>query len=141
MTRPRRTHLTARATLAVLGVAALTWGTVLFAQSWFDTRRAFGFLLGAPIVHDAIVAPVFALIGLGIARWVSAPWRTPIRVGAALSGVLALLAVPALWRTYAGPPNPGLADRDYGAGFGIALGMVWLIALTIRAIRFRRSRS
>lgn len=122
-----------RAVFAALGLAALAWGvflTVRFAvQSWPDTRSAAAFLIAGPVVHDAVVAPVVGVVGLVIARRLSPAWRTPVRIGAALSAVLALLAVPALWRTYAGPPNPGLEDRNYGLGLLISLVVVWVIVV------------
>jgi hypothetical protein len=52
-----------------------------------------------------------------------------VRIGATLSAMLVLLAVPALWRTNAGPPNPGLDDPKYGLGLLIALAAVWLSLL------------
>jgi hypothetical protein len=122
-----------RIVFAVLGLAALVWGAILVVQfavqSWPDTRSAAAFLIAGPVVHDAVVAPVVGVVGLVIARRLGPAWRTPVRIGAALSAVLALLAVPALWRAYAGPPNPGLEDRNYGLGLVISLAIVWVIVL------------
>jgi hypothetical protein len=120
----------ARLALALPGLAALIWGLVLAVQfalhSFGDGRSAVLFLIGGPVLHDAVVAPIVGVVGLVISRRVGLFWRTPMRVGAAISGVLALLAVPALWRTYAAPANPGLDDRNYGLGLLIALVVVWL---------------
>lgn len=121
---------TARIALALPGLAALAWGLVLAVQfvlhSFRDGRSAVGFLIGGPVLHDGLVAPVVALVGLLISRWVSPHWRAPVRIGAAASAVLTLIAVPALWRTYAGQHNPGLDDRNYAAGLSIALVVVWV---------------
>ncbi len=120
----------ARIVFALPGLAALVWGLVLTVQfalhSFRDGRSAVVYLIGGPIVHDGLVAPVVGLAGLLIGRWVGPHWRAPVRIGAAISAVLAVIAVPALWRTYAGQPNPGLDDRNYLAGLLIALAVVWL---------------
>ncbi|MCX2734016.1 hypothetical protein OOZ19_27555 [Saccharopolyspora sp. NFXS83] len=58
-----------------------------------------------------------------------------------LSAVLALLAVPFLWRACAPNQNPGLLDRNYPAGLLTALAVVWagvLIGALISASAVRR---
>jgi hypothetical protein len=123
---------TARILLALPGLAALVWGAVLAVQfglhSFRDGRSAVEFLIGGTLANDAIVAPVVGLAGLAISRFVGPAWRTPVRVGAAVSGVLALIAVPALWRVTPAV-NPGLDDRNYGAGLLIALAVVWVVVV------------
>lgn len=135
---------TARIAFALPGLAALVWGLVLAAQfalhSFRDGRSAIEFFIGGPILHDALVAPFVGLVGLLISRWVGRHWRTPVRLGAAVSGVLALLAIPAIWRTYAGQHNPGLDDRNYTAGLLVALAVVWLAVAAWGTLRQRRHR-
>jgi len=124
---------TSRLAFALPGLAALAWGMVLAIQfalhSSRDGRSAIAFFVSGPVLHDALVAPFVGLIGLVISRWAGRLWRTPVRLGAAISGVLALLAVPAIWRTYAGQHNPGLDDRNYTAGLLIAVAVVWLLVV------------
>jgi hypothetical protein len=136
---------TARIAFALPGLAALAWGLVLATQfalhSLRDGRSALAFFVGGPVLHDALVAPFVGLIGLVISRWVGRHWRTPVRLGAATSGVLALLAVPAIWRTHAGQHNPGLDDRNYPAGLLLALAVVWLAMVGWGLIRQRRHRT
>jgi hypothetical protein len=133
----------ARLALALPGLAALVWGLVLAVQfalhSFGDGRSAVLFLISGPVLHDGVVAPVVGVVGLVISRRVGLFWRTPVRVGVAISGVLTLLAVPALWRTYAGQANPGLDDRNYGLGLLIALAVVWLGVLAGGLIRRHRN--
>jgi hypothetical protein len=135
---------TSRIAFAVPGLAALVWGLVLAVQfalhSFRDGRSAVAFFIAGPILHDALVAPFVGLVGLVISRLVGQHWRTPVRLGAAVSGVLTLLAVPAIWRTYAGQPNPGLDDRNYTAGLLIALAVVWLAVVAWGLLRQRRHR-
>jgi hypothetical protein len=104
-----------RIVLGLLGLAALAYGALLVARFAVGAPRVAesvaGFLIGGPVLHDALVAPLVAVLGLLIGRLLPGRWRSPVRVGAAISGVLGLLSVPALWRTYAGLRNPGLHDR------------------------------
>lgn len=134
-----------RIALALPGLAALAWGAVLAIQfalhSWRDGRSAIAYFLGGAILHDAVVAPIVGVIGLLISTRVPVAWRTPIRVGAVISAVLGLLAVPALWRKHAGLPNPGLDDRNYAAGLLIALAVVWVLVVVGGLLRRRHIRA
>lgn len=124
-----------RALFAVAGLALLAYGAVL---SWefvssrtVNAVQGVAWFVGGPLVHDGLVAPVIGLTGLLLTRIVARPWRTPVAVGAVLTAVLALLAIPLLWRPFGVVTNPGLHDRNYGAGLAIALGVVWLaVAVT-----------
>jgi hypothetical protein len=128
-----------RAVFAVLGVAALGWGAWLAVES--VSVPALLWFAGGPLVHDFVVAPVVAVAGLAVARFVPARWRASVAVGAVLSGVLALLAVPLLWRPYGVPSNPGLHDRNYVLGLAVALGVVWVGVLVSGLARPRRRGS
>lgn len=110
--------------LGAVGVAAGLWGAFLLLPL-VDVELAVWFLAG-PVVHDALLAPLFGGVGLAVARWAPAAWRAPVVVGGVLSGVLLLVAVPLLWRPHAGPVNPGLHDRDYASGLLVAVAAVWL---------------
>jgi hypothetical protein len=120
---------------AVAGLALLAYGAVL---SWefvssrtVNAVQGVAWFVGGPLVHDGLVAPVIGLTGLLLTRIVARPWRTPVAVGAVLTAVLTLLAIPLLWRPFGVVTNPGLHDRNYGAGLAIALGVVWLaVAVT-----------
>jgi hypothetical protein len=119
-----------RTLLALSGLALLAYGAVLaweFATSrTVNAVQGAAWFLGGPLIHDGIVAPAVGLTGLALTRIVPTPWRTPVAVGAVLSGVLTLIAIPLLWRPYGTALNPGLHDRNYGAGMVIALAAVWL---------------
>ncbi|SDD30624.1 hypothetical protein [Actinokineospora iranica] len=133
---------TVRILLGLAGLAALAFGATLAADfgmaSWRDTGQALAFFVGGPLAHDAVVAPLVGAIGLVIARRLPPAWRAPVAAGAVASGVLILLAVPLLWRPFGVPTNPGLHDRNYWLGLGIALAVVWLIAVTAAVLSQRR---
>src|SRR5215217_2608091 len=83
---------TLRMFLFLPGLAAIGWGIWLITefalpinpQSFLTT----GWLLGGPLVHDALIAPLVGATGLLLSKIASKSWRAPLIVGAALSGML-----------------------------------------------------
>ncbi|ANN15074.1 hypothetical protein SD37_04960 [Amycolatopsis orientalis] len=133
---------TLRLLLFLPGLGALAWGAVLFAEYAFPLRAdvfgTLGWLAGGPLVHDLLIAPLVGVVGLALSSVLSDRWKTPVKTGAVLTGVLTLLAVPLLWRPFGGATNPGLHDADTGTGLLVTLGVVWLgvlVAGTRNAIR------
>jgi hypothetical protein len=132
-----------RVLLALSGLALLAYGAVLtweFATSrTVNAVQGAAWFIGGPLIHDGIVAPAVGLTGLVLARIVPKPWHAPVAAGVVLSGVLTLVAIPLLWRPYGTAVNPGLHDRNYGAGLAIALGVVWLTVIAAGLIQRTRS--
>jgi hypothetical protein len=129
---------TARVLLALPGLAALAWGVVLFAEYALPLRPdvfgTVGWIVAGPILNDGIVAPLTALLGITFARLLPHPWKTPVVTATVLTGVLAILAFPLLWRPYGTPPMPGLHDGNPALGLALTLTAVWLAA-TLTALR------
>lgn len=123
--------------IGALGVAMGLWGAVLVLPL-VSVNLVLWFVAG-PIAHDVLLAPLFAGFGLLVARRVPEPWRAAVLVGGTVTGVLGLLAVPLLWRPFAGGPNPGLADRDYPLGLLVAVGVTWSVVLAVALARRGRS--
>ncbi|MCE7008813.1 hypothetical protein LWC34_39285 [Kibdelosporangium philippinense] len=108
-----------RVALGLAGLVMMAWGALLALE--VPTIVEFGaWFLAGPILHDLILAPIVGLVGLVI--------RGPVKVGAVVSGILVLIAVPVIWQPHV-PVNPGLHDRDYWLGLAISLGVVWLLVL------------
>ncbi len=136
---------TARLLLALPGLAALVWGALLFADYAFPLRPdVFGtafWIVGAPVVNDALIAPVTAVTGLVLSRIVPPPWKTPVIAGTVATAILAVLAFPLLWRTYGTPPEPGLHDGNTALGLILTVAAVWLlVVLTALYGRITRPR-
>ncbi|UOZ07929.1 hypothetical protein [Amycolatopsis sp. WQ 127309] len=131
---------TARVLLALPGLAALVWGVVLFADYALPLRPdvfgTIGWLVGGPILNDAIIAPLTALLGITLARVLPQPWKTPVVTGVVLTGVLLILAFPLLWRPYGTAPMPGLHDGNPALGLTLTLAAVWL-AVVLTALCHR----
>jgi hypothetical protein len=128
-----------RISLGVLGIAAMVFGALLTVDLPDKAEIAAWFLAG-PIGHDVVVAPVVGGFGLLLARVLGPPWRAPVIVATGFSALLVALAVPLLWQDHVPAVNPGLHDRNYPLGLGIAIGTSWLIALTIGLLRTMRDR-
>lgn len=131
-----------RAVFAVAGLAALAWGGWLafeFATGARNAVQVLFWFVGGPLVHDFVVAPVVGLAGLALVRVVPGAWRAPVAVGAVLSAVLVLLAVPLLWRPFGVAVNPGLHDANYALGLSVALGVVW-VAVVVSGLARRHRR-
>lgn len=130
---------TLRLLLILPGLGAIAWGAVLFAEYAFPLRpdvfRTLGWLVGGPLVHDLLIAPLVGVAGLALSRFLPDRWKTPVKTGAVLTGVLTLLAVPLLWRPFGGAANPGLHDADTVTGLLVSLAVVWagvLLAVVLR---------
>jgi hypothetical protein len=121
---------TARALLALPGLAALAWGVVLFVEYAFPLRPdvigTVGWIVGGPLLNDGVVAPLTAVLGVILARVLPPPWRVPVVTGTVVTGVLLVLAFPLLWRPYGTPPMPGLHDGNPALGLALTLAVVWL---------------
>ncbi|MCS7479102.1 hypothetical protein ACFFQW_25815 [Umezawaea endophytica] len=122
--------------IGVLGVGLLGWGVVELVPVVFDSPLSLGgWLLGGPVLHDALLAPLVAVGGVVVSRVLPPRWRAPVGAGLVVSGVLVVLSIPYLWRTFSGPVTPGLHDRPYLAGLLIALAVVWTTVVITGLVR------
>jgi hypothetical protein len=131
---------TARVLLALPGLAALVWGVMLFAEYALPLRPdvfgTVGWIIGGPILNDAVIAPLTALLGIVLARRLPRPWKAPVIAGTVTTGILAILAFPLFWRPYGTAPMPGLHDTNPAPALALTLAAVWL-AVALTALRHR----
>ncbi|MGI5521517.1 hypothetical protein ACQEUX_11220 [Micromonospora sp. CA-259024] len=130
-----------RLLLLLLGVATVTYGGWLLLP---QLGAILPWLIGGPLLHDALVAPLVGLVGLMLGRLVTDRVRRAwITAGLVASATLLLIAVPLLWRPPSAPPNPGLPDRNYPLGLTAGLAALWaviaVVLIVIRAVN-RRAR-
>lgn len=96
-------------------------------------------IVGLALVHDLVLAPFVLVIGVAVRRLVPAAWRSLVGSGLLVTGVVTLVAWP-LVRGYGRlPSNPSIQPRDYGAGLGMTLALVWTVVLAL-GLRVRRQR-
>ncbi|BBY59218.1 hypothetical protein MSAR_23540 [Mycolicibacterium sarraceniae] len=116
--------------LVALGLALGAYGVVLVADnsSQVIVRIVVWALIGV-LLHDAVFAPVCVALGFAARRILPHRWWTPVLVAALMTVVLVLLAIPVYDKPGVRLDNLSVLDRNYEAGFWIALGVVWGSAL------------
>ena len=107
-----------RLVLGVLGLAAGLFGVVrLFRLDASGLLDAVVWMVGAAVVHDAVLAPLTLLAAWVLRRVVPGRWRTRVTVALVVVATVTVSAVPVLGRFGERPDNPTLLDRSYGTGW------------------------
>jgi hypothetical protein len=84
-------------------------------------------VVGAGLAHDLVLAPLVVLGGWLISRTVPARWRGPVRVGAALTGVVVLFAYPLVRAFGRHPLNSSTLPRNYPLDVALIVSVIWLV--------------
>ena len=130
--------------LAFAGALTIGYGGLLvLEQVLHDNPGPVGFLTwwaGGPLVVDLLAVPVVVVTAIGLDRVLPAAWRRAVEAAALVNLLLVLVAAPFLTGLGRRPDNPSLLDRNYVLGFGVLVGLVWLVALLPPAIRTLRAR-
>jgi len=127
-----------RIALASVGVVLMAFGGWLVIRD-NDPLQLAPWVLGPVFVHDAIIAPLLlGLVWLGhrvLPRYAQAPALVALVVCVAITAV----AGSVLTRAGARPDNPSLLDRNYVAGWLLAIALTLAIAAIAAAVNRRRS--
>jgi asparagine N-glycosylation enzyme membrane subunit Stt3 len=116
------------------------WG----AASAFSVDEQIGlarWLAGSAVVHDAVLAPIVTLVGIGLALVLPRAVRGPALAALVISGVVVLFTWPALRGYGRREANPTILPHDYSRNVGVVLALVWGTAAAVavgRAVRDRR---
>lgn len=111
----------------VVGLPIMLFGIVgALAQAGATRPLGFGsWLVGADLLHDALVAPAVGVAGWALARFTPRVLRAPL--GTALATSLVLLAIA--WAPLRGhgalPDNPSLQPLDYSTSVPTAVAITW----------------
>ena len=130
------------------GVIAVGWVVIAVALvAGFTDDRLGGpgswitWLLGAAIVHDAILLPFVVLVGVVLARVVPAAWRPAVRAALVVGGIVALTVWPIARRWGARDDNPSILPLPVARNLAILLGALAVAALVAGLLSSRRSRT
>lgn len=119
-----------RVALVVAGLAVGVYGAVLVWDNSTEVIiRIVAWSLIGVLLHDAVFAPLCVALGYAGRRVLPHRWWTPVLVAGLLTVVLVALAVPVYSKPGQHLDNLTVLDRDYQAGFWIALAVVWGAAL------------
>jgi hypothetical protein len=137
----------ARIVLVVVGVLVIAFGAFVLVTS-VSPKRIGGlaaWLLGAVILHDAILSPFVVGAGLLLRRagrslraWV----LVVVQAAIVLGSVLALVVLPEIAAKRHGQKNPTVLPFDYGTRLLIVEGVLLLVVvavLVVGVVRARRS--
>lgn len=121
--------MTTRLALGGLGLAAMIYALV---GALGDAQvRPIGqglTLIGAVLLHDAVLMPLVLAVGALLARFASPVIRPPIQAGLLASLAATVVAVPFVGGFGRSGDNPSVLPLNYGRGWLILLGVIWLIA-------------
>jgi hypothetical protein len=102
-------------------------------------RDFFVWVVGADLAHDLLIAPLVCVVGFMLARFLSEPWRTPIRAGLILSALVILVGFPGL-RMYGRdrvPDNLTAQPLNYSTAVLTVLAIVWIGVAVWTLLRVR----
>jgi hypothetical protein len=97
-------------------------------------------LLGAGIVHDAVIAPIVVLAAWITGRAIPARARTPIRLGLAATALLIVLTWPLVQGWGRRTANPSALPLDYGRNLISTLAVLWAVVIVFAVVRLRSAR-
>jgi uncharacterized membrane protein YczE len=116
------------------GIAGLvTAGSRVPLSSWLT------WFLGSAMLPDLVIAPVWIGLGWIAARLLPAPARPALVVGAVVTGVLTLVALPFVLGFGADPANPSFLPHAYARNLllldvgVLLLATAWAVVATVRA--------
>lgn len=93
-------------------------------------------------LHDLVVLPAAALVGVALARLAPRQTRAALRAGLFASVVAVAVAYPALRGFGRRPDNPSVLPLDYRSAVLTVVGVVWgLVAIWIALGVLRRART
>lgn len=114
-------------TLATLGWAGIAFGVVGLVVDGVDLVGFAPWFVGGAIVHDLLLAPVVLGCAWVIGRALPPPVAIPVKVGLAVSALVAVYAWPLVRGYGKSPAVPSALPLDYGRSVVIALLVVWSV--------------
>lgn len=119
-----------RGLLLMAGLAVGAYGAILLWDNSTEVIiRIVAWSLIGVLLHDAVFAPLCLALGFAGRRLLPHKWWTPVLVAGLLTVVLVALAIPVYSKPGQHLDNLTVLDRNYQAGFWIALAVVWGAAL------------
>ena len=124
------------------GLAAVVYGAqgLLTNGSQTPLRSWLTWFLGSALLNDLVIAPVWIGLGWLSARLLPPAARGAVVVGAAVSGVLTLVALPFVLAKGRDPLNGSFLPRDYGLTLLVLVLAVWAVTAVAAVLAVRRAR-
>jgi hypothetical protein len=124
------------------GLGALVYGVhgLLTAGRRVPLASWLTWFVGSALLNDLLIAPIWIGLGWLSARLLPRAARPAVVVGAAVSGVLALIALPFVLGRGADPANPSFLPRNYGLTLLVLVLAVWVLTALVAIVSVRRAR-
>lgn len=139
--RPLRSALTPwwRWLFLLPGFAAVVYGGygLLTAGGRVPLGSWLRWFIGAALVHDLLIAPLWIGLGWLAARFLPRAARAPVVVGGAVSGVLVVVALPFVLAYGRDPADPSFLPRDYGVTLLVVVAVVLAVTAVWAALAVR----
>jgi hypothetical protein len=128
-----------RLAFAIPGVALIGFGVFRLATEipFRNLAVLIVWLIGAVLIHDGVLAPVVLAVARTLAK---IPPRVRRYVQAALiaSAVVAVIAVPLIYRRGSQPNSKALLQQNYAAHLGVLVSAIAGVSLLGYALRVAR---
>lgn len=130
-----------RIAIGSLGVLVLAVGGGLAITSLGLRSIRLAFWLGVPVLlHDGVVVPLALALGWLGRRLLPRPAWGPAACGLVATGTLTARGGVVLVQPGADPTLLSLLDRNYWAGYALALAIVWTLTTLVALARVRSVR-
>jgi hypothetical protein len=128
-----------RIAAALAGVGCAAYGIVglVGATSDRSLTSAVKWLVGGALAHDLVIAPIVVCAGVLLARLLPGKVRPYVQSGLFITAALTLVGLPFLSGRGYRATNPSALALNYGRGYGIAVGIVWLLVAAVALLRTR----
>ena len=128
----------------VCGIPLMAVGVANFAANFnaTDFQSFLRYYVGGDIVHDLVVAPIAAVIGIVVIRRAPAIARAPLRAALFGSAVVVAVAWPAL-RGYGRmrtPDNASVQPLNYATAVATVVAVVWVTSALWLGVIWLRER-
>lgn len=133
-------------TRLLLGAAGVLLGLfgvfrLLTQVSSSDLVALAEWLVGALVLHDAVLSPLIVGVGWVLARTVRPRARRWIQAALVAGGIVTVIALPLIHRQGTQPDSKAILRRDYGTNLLVLLAVVAGVALVGYLIDTMRGRS
>jgi hypothetical protein len=130
-------------TRIALGAAGVTLGLfgvfrLLTQVSGYDLIVLFCWLIGALVIHDGLLSPLIAGIGVAVHRLVPGRARRYLQGGLVAGALVTVVAAPLIYRQGSQPEAKAILQQHFGANLATLLALVAGLVLLLYVVRVLR---
>ncbi len=130
---------------AVVGIGIMVFGLRgIFINAGATQPVEFAkWFIGADLLHDLVIAPLVALVGVVVVRLLSRPWRGPVQAGLMATAIVVAVGWAPLhgYGRVTAIGNGTVQPLDYSTAVATVVGVIWALVLVwLAVIAVRRTR-